>query len=209
MYMTNFFVTIGRESGSGGLAIGQMLAEKLGVKCYDKEILSEAAKSSGFAEHVMHEYDETSRRNTLITWAGASGAFTYGMPLATQIYLAQFKAIREIAEKEKRCVFVGRCSDYVLSGVSDNVFSVFIYAPSQVRIDAVCKRTGMSSDKAKEFIKKTDKDRASYYDYYTDKKWGRREFYDLLIDSSKLPYEASVNLIADYVRLRMNNNSEA
>lgn len=194
-------ITIGRESGSGGLEVGKKLAELLGVKCYDKEILTEAAKSSGFAEQVFKEYDESSKKNMLFAWTSGFSSIGYSMPLSTQIYLAQFQAIRDMAAQGP-AVFVGRCSDYVLKGLDYNLVNLFIHAPIEVRIERVAARMNIDAQKAEEFIHKTDKERASYYNYYTDHKWGRIENYDMVIDSSKISIDQTVNLIADYIKIR-------
>lgn len=202
----NLIVTIGRENGSGGLAVGQKLAQRLGVKCYDKEILSEASKNSGFAEQIFHEYDETSQKNMLFAWTASSGTFGYGMPLATQVYLEQFKAIREIASREP-CVFVGRCSDYVLKDMGYDLVNVFVHASIEARIKVVCERENVDETKARAMIIKTDKDRASYYNYYTDQKWGRIENYHLVVDSSLISIDDVVELITSYINIRKKNET--
>jgi len=201
MMTGQLIVTIGRESGSGGLEIGQKLAIALGVRCYDKEILTEAAKNSGFAEQIFTEYDESSKKNMLLAWTSGFSSIGYSMPLSTQIYLAQFKAIREIAAKGS-AVFVGRCSDYVLKDLGYNLVNVFIHSPIEGRIARVMKRMEISKEKAEEFIHKTDKERASYYNYYTEHKWGRMENYDIVTDSSKIALDDIVSLLIDYIALR-------
>lgn len=194
-------VTIGRESGSGGLEVGRKLAGLLGVKCYDKEILTEAAKSSGFAEQVFKEYDESSNKNMLFAWTSGFSSIGYSMPLSTQIYLAQFQTIREMAAQGP-AVFVGRCSDYVLKDLGYNLINIFVHAPLEVRIQRVMARNSISQEEAVESVHKTDKERASYYNYYTDHKWGRIENYDMVIDSSKITIDQTVKLIADYIKIR-------
>jgi len=194
-------VTIGRESGSGGLEVGRKLAKLLGVKCYDKEILTEAAKASGFAEQVFKEYDESSNKNMLFAWTSGFSSIGYSMPLSTQIYLAQFQAIREMAAQGP-AVFVGRCSDYVLKDLDYNLINIFVHAPLEVRIQRVMARNSISQEEAAESVHKTDKERASYYNYYTDHKWGRIENYDMVIDSSKITIDQTVKLITDYIKIR-------
>jgi len=194
-------ITIGRESGSGGLEVGKKLAGLLGVKCYDKEILTEAAKASGFAEQVFKEYDENSKKNMLFAWTSGFSSIGYSMPLSTQIYLAQFQAIREMAAKGP-AVFVGRCSDYVLKDLGYCLVNLFIHAPIEARIERISATMNIDAEHAEEFIRKTDKERASYYNYYTDHKWGRIENYDMVIDSSKIGIDQTVKLIADYIEIR-------
>ncbi len=197
-------ITIGRESGSGGLEVGQKLAALLGVKCYDKEILTEAAKASGFAEQVLKEYDEKSKTSLFFGWTLGLSAAGANLPLGTQLYLAQFQAIREMAAQGP-CVFVGRCSDYVLKDTDCNLVNVFIHASPEARKERVAARKGISPEEAEEYNRKTDKDRASYYSYYTDHKWGRIENYDIVIDSSKITIDETVQLLVQYLKLREAN----
>ena len=194
-------VTISRESGSGGLEVGQKLAALLGVKCYDKEILTEAAKESGFAEEIFKDHDESAKKNFIFSWTMCLGNSGYSMPLSTQLYIAQFNAIRDMAEKGE-CVFVGRCSDYVLKDAGCNLINIFVHASPEVRAQRVSQRTGKSLEEAAEYNRKTDKDRASYYNYYTDHKWGRIENYDMVIDTGKITIDDTVKLLAEYIRLR-------
>lgn len=197
-------VTIGRQFGSGGREIGSLLAERLGVKCYDNELLSIAAKESGLCEEIFKFHDEKPTNSFLYSlvmdsYQSYNGVGVHGLPLGQQVFLAQFEAIKKIAKNES-CVFVGRCADYALRDDFD-ITSVFILSDEQSKIKRICERHEVSEAKARELMIKTDKKRASYYNYYTDKKWGNSISYDLCINSGKLGIDKAVELIMKYIEL--------
>ena len=197
----HFVITIGREAGSGGKIISQMLAEKLGVKCYDKELITLAAKQSGLCTEVFENFDEKPSNSLLYSiamdpYSGMSGVMNH-MPLNHQVFLAQFETIRNLAAKES-CVIVGRCADYALSGM-DNVTSVFICANREDRIKEISRRLEISESKAEDKLIKADKKRASYYNFYSEKRWGEAKSYQLCLNSSVLGYEGCVDMIIDFV----------
>ena len=195
--------TIGREFGSMGLVVGQKLAERLGIKYYDKELLQQAAKESGFCEEIFENHDEKPSNSFLYslvmdTYSAGNYAATpfLDMPLNHKVFLAQFDTIKNIAAKES-CVIVGRCADYALANQPD-VINVFIRADLDDRIKIVSKRMDLTENKAKDLILKNDKQRASYYNYYTSKKWGDTSSYDLTINTSKISVDNAVDLILDF-----------
>lgn len=197
-------VTIGRQFGSGGREIGQLLAERMGVKCYDSELLSIAAKESGLCEEIFKTHDEKPTNSFLYSlvmdsYQSYNGLGMSGLPLGQQVFLAQFDAIKKIARKES-CVFVGRCADYALRDDHD-ITSIFILSDEQSKIKRICERHGVTESKAREMMIKTDKKRASYYNYYTDKKWGHSMSYDLCINSGKIGVDNVVELIMQYIKL--------
>ena len=200
-------VTIGREFGSGGKSIGLRLAEQMGVKCYEKELLTEASKSSGLSTEVFETHDETPVNSffySLISSdvSGMGGYHSFvDMPLNQKVFLAQFDTIQNIAKKEESCVFVGRCADYALEQFS-GVTNVFICADLEDRVRRVAERFRLSKDKAIEMIAKTDKKRASYYNYYSSKKWGVASTYDLTLNSTRLGIEGCMELIIRFLDLR-------
>lgn len=203
--MANKIYTIGRQFGSLGLMVGQKLAERLGVKCYDKELLKQAAKESGFCEEIFENHDEKPTGSFLYSLVmdpysmGSMGSYTapfLDMPLNQKVFLAQFQTIQAIAERES-CVIVGRCADYALEDHPDCI-NIFIHAEMEDRIKLVSKRMDITENKAKDMILKTDKQRASYYNYYADKKWGDAASYDLTINTSKISVENAVDLILDF-----------
>ena len=202
----NVVITIGRQFGSGGRYVGRLLAEKLGIPFYDKELLSEAAKSSGICEEIFEEHDEKPTRSLLFSLVTGmqhhmdASSFYMDMPLNHKIFLAQFDAIRRIAS-EGSCVIVGRCADYVLRE-DPNTVRVFIKADMPSKIERAVKYYGVERDKAEDRIRKADKQRASYYNYYATATWGDVNNYDLCVDTGVLGVEGAVELIARFLELR-------
>lgn len=207
MAKTTSVITIGRQYGSGGRQIGKMLAERLGIPFYDKELLSEAAKDSGICEEIFEDHDEKPTRSllfSLVTGVQYHGGIDTGtmymdMPLNHRIFLAQFDAIRRIAG-EGPCVIVGRCADYVLRD-QPNVINVFLKANIENRIERAIER-GTDRMKAEDKVRRADKERASYYNYYATGTWGDTNNYDLCVDTGKLGYEGTVDLLEQFVALR-------
>ncbi len=201
----NTIITIGRQYGSAGHAIGEKVAEYFGIKFYDKEILTRAAKDSGFCEEMIKNHDERPTNSFLYNLVMDTYSFGYNsssfvdMPISHKVFLAQFDAIKEIA-KEGPCVIVGRCSDYALSEFK-NTINLFIYADDDFKVKYIMQKDPSitSEAKARELYIKKDKQRQSYYNYYSSKKWGRAETYDLCINSSKLGIDGTVDLIKQYV----------
>ena len=186
-----------------GLLVGQKLAERLGIKYYDKELLQQAAKDSGFCEEIFENHDEKPSNSflySLVMDTYSAGNYTstpfLDMPLNHKVFLAQFDTIKKIAENES-CVIVGRCADYALANHPD-VINVFVRADLEDRIKIISKRLDLTENKAKDLIIKNDKQRASYYNYYTSKKWGETSSYDLSINTSKISVDNAVDLILDF-----------
>lgn len=204
--MANKIYTIGREFGSGGREVGEKLAAKLGIKLYDKELLQQAAKDSGFCEEIFENHDEKPTNSFLYSLvmdtysvSGYSAAPFLDMPLNHKVFLAQFETIKKIAEKES-CVIVGRCADYALSDNPDCI-NIFIHADLDVRIKNVSRNLNITANKARDIINKTDKQRASYYNYYTSKKWGDSKSYNLSLDAGKLGTDNCVEMILKFREL--------
>ncbi len=174
-----------------------MLSEKLGIGFYDKELIQIAAKNSGLCEEVLETYDEKPTSSFLYSLVMDGGAFGNNLPLNHKVFLAQFEAIRHIAEKES-CVIVGRCADYALAENPDMI-SIFITGEFDDKVASISKNNNISTDKAKDFVNKTDKKRSSYYNFYTGKTWGAAKSYDLCLNSSILGYDGCVDLIIDYI----------
>lgn len=201
----HILITIGRQFGSGGREIGYKVAEKLGIKCYDKELLAEASKESGLCEKIFETHDEKPTRSFLYSLVMNTYSVGYtpsgyvDMPIGHKLFLAQFDAIKNIAAKES-CVIVGRCADYALEDNPD-LLSVFIHADMDVRIKRIMERKEIEkADIARDLIIKTDKQRASYYNSYANKKWGDAKTYNVCIDSSILGIDGTADLIVDIVR---------
>lgn len=199
----NVVITIGREFGSCGREIGKKVADRLGIKFYDKELLQEAAKESGFCREIFENQDEKPTNSFLYSLVmdtysinGYSSAPFLDMPLNHKVFLAQFETIKKIAEKES-CVIVGRCADYALAE-NPNCINVFIHADKEFRTKRVAAELQVNESKAKDAIQKKDKQRASYYNYYTSKKWGDSRSYHLTLDSSALGIDKCVEMILQY-----------
>lgn len=199
-------ITIGRQCGSGGRRIGETIAERLGVKCYDKELLTLAAKNSGLCEELFETHDEKPTSSFLYSLVmdtysmGYSNSAYLDMPLNHKIFLAQFDTIKKLAEEES-CVMVGRCADYALAEYP-NVVNVFITGNDEDRIAYLTERYQVDPTKAKDIMVKTDKKRASYYNYYSSKKWGDSRSYDLCINSSAVGIDGAVDIILELAKVK-------
>lgn len=201
----NTVITIGRQFGSGGRAIGRLVAEKLGIPFYDKEIIKHIAQESGLSHEILDDYDEKPTNSFL--YSLSLGAYTYGnsitgipeMPMSDKIFVIQSDVIKNLA-KQGPCVIVGRCAESILKDEADYL-SVFIHADFDSRIRRVAEYDNISHDEAAERIRKTDKKRASYHNYYSELKWGSATSYDLCINS-KIGIENAAKLIVDTVNMK-------
>ena len=198
-------INVGRQLGSGGHDIGRMLALDFQAKYYDRELLNLAAKESGFSEKIFEQSDE--KKGFLRSLLNMQPTQLAGVNLYksnfSQESLFQFQsdAIRKAAE-ESSCVFVGRCADYVLRDMP-NVVKVFVSASMRYRIDQLLAHRSVTPQQAKRIILQEEDRRAAYYNYYTGKKWGAAESYDLCIDSSILGLVETEKLIAEFIRKRL------
>ena len=205
-------ITIGRQYGSGGRYVAKLLAERLGIPYYDKELLTEASKDSGICKELLESYDEKQGKNLLFSLiSGAQvraepGAMYMDMPLNHKIFLAQFDTIRRSAD-EGPCVIVGRCADYVLRD-HENVLNVFIKASMEERVKRITGLYDLDPMKAEETIRKTDKQRATYYNYYATGTWGDVSNYHLCLDTGVLGVNGAVELIRRAVELRQDKAEE-
>jgi len=198
-------ITIARQYGSGGREIGERIAAELGIPLYDKELITDAASSGSLDTEVIKNIDESAANSLLYTLAMGSnflvGAmhFGYKMPLNDKLFILQSEAIKNYA-KDGSCVIIGRCADYVLRD-EKNVFRLFIYGDLDHRQARVLERhPEVKPTQVIDVINKTDKRRASYYNFYTGNKWGKFDNYDMLINSSTLGIDGSVQLICASVR---------
>lgn len=208
--MEKLIITIARQYGSGGKTIGHMLAENLGINCYNREILRLASDDSGIREELFNQADERLRNSPLF----ASSTRVYRGGLITpdkdgfvspdNLFNYQAKIIKELAEKES-CVIIGRCADFVLKDCT-NVMSVFIHAPKDYCIRRGMERNSMSEKEMEKFIAKTDKYRGDFYHYYTGRTWNDARNYDLCLDSSKLGFDKCVDAIKAYAKVRFGEN---
>lgn len=194
----NKIITIGRQFGSGGKEIGKTLSEKLGIPFFDKELLKHAAKESGICEEIFDSFDEKPTNSLLYTLVMDPYSLGFGttgeLPLNHKVFLAAFDTIKNLASEHGSCIFVGRCADYALKDLH-NVINVFIYANLEDRVKRISEKYNLSEAKAKDLIRKEDKSRASYYNYYTSKRWGDMKGYDLCINTSLFGIDKSVDLL--------------
>lgn len=193
----NFVITIGRQYGSGGRFIAKKLAEKLNIGYYDNELLAKAATESGLSHSVIESYDE--KKDGFFSGVVPS-TFSVDLSMGQKVFLSQFEAIKKLADTES-CVIVGRCADYVLDG-RKNVVNVFIDAPLDSRIERSVKYYNIDPKKAKDTIIKMDKKRANYYNFYSDKKWGKADSYDLCINSN-VGVDEAVEIIKTFVETKL------
>lgn len=206
MEKTNTIITIARQFGSAGREIGTLLAEDLGIKMYDKELLNRAAKESGICQELFETHDEKPTNSFLYSLVmdtyslGYSSGSYSDMPINHKVFLAQFDAIKKIAD-EGPCILVGRCADYALEEY-DNVLSVFIHASLESRIRRIARIYDITDAKAKDMIHKTDKKRASYYNYYTNKRWSDADCYNVSLDSSVLGVKGTAEAIKRLVEIK-------
>lgn len=203
----NFVITIGREYGSGGLEIARRVAAKLGINVYDKELIALTAKHSGLSEDVLSEVDETAANSFL--YALSSGAFAgntaissgvASLPVSDKAFMGCSQTIKELADKES-CVIVGRCAESILSD-RENVLKIFIHADMDFRIDRVMKEQGITKSEATSIIKKYDKKRAAYHNYYSDTRWGSRSAYDFCLNSA-IGIDTIVDIIVNAAQNKM------
>ena len=204
MVDNSIIINVGRQLGSGGHDIGRMLALDFGAKYYDRELMNLAAKESGFSEKYFEQNDERKGflKGLFNVQASRFGSSNVYKSNFSQENLFQFQsdAIRKAAQ-EGSCVFVGRCADYVLRERKD-VVNVFVSASMEFRIKQIMGKQNVDYPSARKFIHQVEATRASFYNYYTGKKWGAAESYDLCIDASILGLQATEKLIADFIRKR-------
>lgn len=186
----NRIITISREFGSGGRTIGRLTAKKLGIPCYDAEIIQKIAAESGYSESYLKEDSE----DTPGGWLGAVLANRQAGPTNQDlIWQIQCKVILDLAEKSP-CVIVGRCADYVLKDKED-CLTVFIHASMEKRAERIVKEYGERPESPEQRLKDKDKRRAAYHRFYTDMKWGHAQNYDICLDSGRLGIDKCVDIL--------------
>lgn len=208
-------ITISREYGSGGHTIGKLLAQELNIPLYDSEIIDITAQNSGLSPDFIKKTEQNISSGWLYTMLlgatysapGASsihgGTAAQSVPLADQVFNAQRKVIIDLAKKGP-CVIVGRCADYILKHCDevnhDEILNVFVYAPLEDKVKRAIEQKGLNPSTAEKEVKQIDKRRANHYNTFTERTWGNRSHYDLLINSSLLGLEGSAKLIASVAR---------
>lgn len=203
-----YVITVGRSFGSGGRALGRLIADKLGISFYDKELLFKAAEKAGMSPEYFERNDERVPRffsglfsfnhgyNPMAYYAGPSSISS------DSIYQAQCDFIHEIADRGP-CVIVGRSADYVLRDV-ENVVNIFVHAPIENCVRRILDRAdSLTADDARSLAERTNKVRAAFYNFYTDKRWGAASSYDLTLDSSLMPLDETADFVIEYLLRRL------
>lgn len=202
----NKIITIGRQLGSNGRIIGSTLAERLGYKFYDKELIAKAAKDSGLSEHLFEGIDEQPTNSMLYSLvmgiqSGKGLYYQYNDIMnGDNLFKVQSDVIKSIA-KEDNCVIVGRCADYILRD-HPNLVKVFLYASRDERTKTLMERDNMSEKEAKSAINKADKRRSNYYNFYTNNVWGDVHNYHLCLDTTSMPIEKCVDILANFAEVK-------
>ena len=201
--MVKRIITVSREFGSGGRSVGKALAKRLGWKYYDKELVKAVAEKTGFDPRFIEERGEFSVGKSLLSYAlagqGMPGVMN-GMSASDFLWCMQREGILKLAE-EGGCVIVGRCADYILRE-KKNLLTVFLHAPMEYRVKRVMTDQSITNPTlAEKTIKKQDKARADYYNFFTHKKWGDAGSAMLSVDTSMLDTDGIAALIADAVTM--------
>lgn len=194
--MSNRVITINRMFGSNGRIIGKALAEELGFKFYDKELIEMASREKNIPFDEFARVDERKANQWLypVDYELQMNPEYHFVPMNDVLYDLQKKIILEAAEKEN-CVIVGRCGNYILQDNKDKHLSLFIYAPFEDRVKTVIARTGREEKSVRKLVKRTDKERRAYYEYFTDTNWLDMLQYDLCINSSRVTKEEIVEMV--------------
>ena len=202
-------ITICREYGGGGKYIGERLAQELNMKLYDKEILSRVSEESGIDLNILEQVDEKQEQSFWYTFAtslyetaDSIDPMNQKLPSNEKLFIEQARVIENLADKED-CIIIGRCSNIILKN-KPNVFNIFIYSSNlEFKIQRKIKYSNIKDrNEVEELINKTDLEREKYYNYFTGKKWGDREDYDIMIDTSKIGIDNTVELIKTYLNLK-------
>ena len=190
-------ITISREYGSNGHKIGELLAARLGLPFYDKDIIAIASKETRFAEEAFEKAEKTATTSLGYALSNRSNRSLYGMPWNDQLFMVQSGVIRTLADQGP-AIFVGRCADYVLSGYKPSI-DIFLQASEEARVHTIMERERVSKREAENRIHRYDKSRATYYNYYTDRKWGDIQNYDIALNVSHLTPEEAADLLATFI----------
>lgn len=204
----NFVITIGRQIGSGGHQIGEKIAKYFNISFYDKELIQAVSQETGLAKELFDKMDEKKSHSIFSNFLGLHNSVMMDQFYLCDNYLSnealfkiQSEVIRKLAD-QKSCVFVGRCADYVLKD-NPRIVTIFITADFEDRIKRIMERENLSTEKAKEYLKKMEKKRADYYNYFSNKQWGVAASYQLCINSSALGVEKTVAYLIDFIKQKL------
>lgn len=200
-------ICISREYGSGGYEVGKRLSEEYNIPLYDKELIEKASKESGIVKDLFEAMDQEKSTKSFL-YSVVMNGFQNSKKISTsgtvsmidRLFVAQSEAIQKAA-KENSCVIIGRCANYILKDYKE-CFRVFIYAEEYDKIENICKRENIKEQKAKDIMKKIDKNRASYYNYYTNQKWGTKADNDICLNSTSLGIDGCIDIIKKSIELK-------
>ena len=203
-------ITIGRQFGSGGRDVGEKVAKYFDIPFYDKELVEMAAQKSNLSHEALKEVDEHATHSFLYSLAsgnyslrGINAPIYYEMPINDKLFIAQAEVIKEVSKKGN-CVIVGRCADYVLEDEENvDLINVFIHGSIDYRAKRVMEAQGLTQAKARDKVIKTDKQRRTYYDYYTSKDWGVMSNYDICINTEVFGIDGAAELIISYLKTKI------
>ena len=198
--MSNRIITISREFGSGGRTIGKEVAAKLGIHCYDSELIEKIAQESGLAKEFIAEKGEYASHGGWLANAFSYGSSYNGTSVQDYLWKIQREIILDLAEKES-CVIVGRCADYILRD-HDNCLKVFIHAAADKRAERIVKIYGETTAAPEKRLQDKDKKRKAYYHFYTNMEWGEIQNYHITLDSGVLGIDKCVDIITDLYQMR-------
>ncbi len=198
--MSNRIITISREFGSGGRTIGKEVAAKLGIHCYDSELIEKIAQESGLAKEFIAEKGEYASHGGWLANAFSYGSSYNGTSVQDYLWKIQREIILDLAEKES-CVIVGRCADYILRD-HDNCLKVFIHAAADKRAERIVKIYGETMAAPEKRLQDKDKKRKAYYHFYTNMEWGEIQNYHITLDSGVLGIDKCVDIITDLYQMR-------
>ena len=204
--MKGSVICIGRQYGSGGRELGQILAKRLGFEFYDEELVTMAAEKNKMHKEILKAVDEKATKSLLYTLVTGSdlrflnSSVQYEMPINDKLFITQSEIIKGLADKSS-CVIVGRCADYVLRDSAQKCLHLFIYADLEKRIERISRKYDLSPEKAKDKINKIQKSRKAYYNYYSNREWGNVSNYDLCVNTGVLGLEKSAELIESFIKL--------
>lgn len=200
-------ICISREYGSGGYEVGKRLSEEYNIPLYDKELIEKASKESGIVKDLFEAMDQEKSTKSFL-YSVVMNGFQNSKKISTsgtvsmidRLFVAQSEAIQKAA-KENSCVIIGRCANYILKDYKE-CFRVFIYAEEYDKIENICKRENIKEQKAKDIMKKIDKNRASYYNYYTNQKWGTKADNDICLNSTSLGIDGCIDIIKKSIEIK-------
>lgn len=207
----SLIITIGRQYGSGGRELGEKLAAELGFEFYDEELVTLAAEKQNMHKDILREADEKATKSLLYTLVTGGdmrylhSPVQYEMPINDKLFITQSEIIKRLAAKGN-CVIVGRCADYVLRDIPEQCIHLFIYADLEKRISRISKKYDISPEKAKDKIRKIEKARSTYYNYYSNREWGKCSNYDMLIDAGKIGIDNAVRVVKALADIRRNGD---